>query len=396
MFYSGDRSGLVCRVDVEGCSDVSEGECILLCQDGDPSAPSSDGINKIVVMDDNLLWTASGHSNIKRWSVPQRRSVRASSNTVLDLDRNRYGRSESSSPHVSQLPSEMSTRPSSSTAHGLSGSMAPSMQSLASDTWPPPFERDDKQVHGIPFESLVRLISPNEVFNYSSGRGRDPEVATLYSAASIKSIPRQTLIRSSTFPTSKPPLQRSRTEDVLHPMSTARADYEERELASDAVPLRAQPEDVLVGDHGLVRSMILNDRVHALTIDTSGEVAVWDIVRGICRGRFSREDVAAISHTESWADGGGGEKEHSPREVLEAVRERIEGEAVVSHWAMADTKAGVLTIHLTEKCFEAEVYADEVGYANDRRFNDESKSVCFRLIVMKSFFSNVNSFSQPR
>ncbi|KAG6900019.1 hypothetical protein C0993_004202 [Termitomyces sp. T159_Od127] len=368
VFYSGDRSGLVCRVDVEGCADVSEGECILLCQDGDPSTPSSDGINKIVVMDDNLLWTASGHSNVKRWSVPQRRSVRASSNAILDPDGNRYGRSESL---VNQIPSETSTRPS--TAHGLSGSMAPSMQSLSSDTWPRTFERDDTHVYGIPLESLVRLISPNEAFTYSSGRGRDAEVATLYSAASIKSIPRQSLVRSSAFPTSKPPLQSSRIEDALHPMSTARADYEERELASDAVPLNAEPEDVLEGEHGLVRSMILNDRIHVLTIDTSGEVAVWDIIRGMCRGRFSSEDVAAISHTGSWAGESGGEKEHSPREVLEAVRERIEGEAVVSHWAMADTKAGVLTIHLTEKCFEAEVYADEVGYANDRRFNDESK-----------------------
>ncbi|KNZ76218.1 WD repeat-containing protein 48 [Termitomyces sp. J132] len=255
IFYSGDRSGLVCKVDVEDCSDVSEGECILLCQDTDPFAPSSGGINKIIAMDDNLLWTASGHSNIKRWSVPQRRSVRASINVLLDLD-GRYVRT-----------------------------------------------------------------------------------------ASIRSVPRQTPVRSPTLSPFKPPLQSGIAEDVVYPMSHARADYEERELASDAVPLQAEPEDVLTGEHGLVRSMILNDRVHALTVDTSGEAAVWDIVRGLCRGRFSREDVASISHTGT----------------------------VVSQWATADTKTGVLTIHMTEKCFEAEVYADEVGYANDRRFNDESK-----------------------
>ncbi|KAG6889626.1 hypothetical protein C0992_004582 [Termitomyces sp. T32_za158] len=184
---------------------------------------------------------------------------------------------------------------------------------------------------------------------------------------------------------SKPPLQNSRTEDASHPMSSARADYEERELASDAVPLEAEPEDVITGEHGLVRSVILNDKMHALTIDTSGEVAVWDIVRCICRGRFSSEDVAAISHTGSWAGGSGGEKEHSPREVLEGVRERIEGEAVVPHWANADTKAGVLTIHLTEKCFEAEVYADEIGYANDRRFSDESKISLGKWVLRNLF-----------
>ncbi|KAJ3494495.1 hypothetical protein NLJ89_g10796 [Agrocybe chaxingu] len=60
VFYSGDRSGLVCRVDVEDSPDLSEGECILLCNDStEQSRPSSGGINQIVVMDDNLLWTAT-------------------------------------------------------------------------------------------------------------------------------------------------------------------------------------------------------------------------------------------------------------------------------------------------------------------------------------------------
>ncbi|RDX39492.1 WD40 repeat-like protein, partial [Lentinus brumalis] len=50
VFYSGDRSGLVCKVDVEGCTDVSEGECVVLCQDAGtdrPGTSGSEGINKI-------------------------------------------------------------------------------------------------------------------------------------------------------------------------------------------------------------------------------------------------------------------------------------------------------------------------------------------------------------
>ncbi|KAG5647852.1 hypothetical protein DXG03_007776 [Asterophora parasitica] len=382
VFYSGDRSGLVCKVDVEDCSDVSEGECILLCQDADPTTPSSDGINKIVAMDDNLLWTASGHSNIKRWPVPQRRSARAST-LLLDIDGDRYARSESPARlDNSELLSAAGTRPS--TAHSPRASVAASMQSLASDSWPAQTEDEDDRLYGIPFESLVRLISPNEPFVYSSGRTRDPEVATLYSAASIKSVPRTsaTHMRPSTATTLQqqhsqtPQLRSPRTEDTMQVHSTARADYEERELASDAIPLHSEPDEVIEGEHGLVRSIILNDRMHALTVDTSGEVQVWDIVRGVCKGKFCRDEVAKLSVEGSWAGGSGaGDRERSPREALEAVRERIEGEAVVSAWSTADTKAGILTVHLTEKSFEAEVYADEVGYANDRRFNDESKSV---------------------
>ncbi len=48
---------LSCKVDVEDCSDVAEGECVVLCQDSGQGMSSSEGINSIVAMDDNLLWT---------------------------------------------------------------------------------------------------------------------------------------------------------------------------------------------------------------------------------------------------------------------------------------------------------------------------------------------------
>ena len=73
--------------------------------------------------------------------------------------------------------------------------------------------------------------------------------------------------------------------------------------------------------------------------------------------------------------------DRSPREALEAVKERIEGEAVVANWAGVDTKTGLLTVHLNERCFEAEVYADEAGFTGgDRRFGDETRSKCYIFI----------------
>lgn len=99
VFYSGDRSGLVCRVDVEDCSDVSEGECVLLCNDADSEKPASEGINKIVVMDDNLLWTASGTSTLRRWKIPSRRMARPGA-YFLDLESDRLP--VSAQPHSSK------------------------------------------------------------------------------------------------------------------------------------------------------------------------------------------------------------------------------------------------------------------------------------------------------
>ena len=63
------------------------------------------------------------------------------------------------------------------------------------------------------------------------------------------------------------------------------------EVAADAVPLRLEADEVIEGEHGLVRCVMLNDRMHALTVDTAGEVAVWDVVRGACVGRYAAGDV---------------------------------------------------------------------------------------------------------
>jgi WD repeat-containing protein 48 len=362
---------------VENCCDISDGECIVLCNDSmDSSKPSCEGINKIVVMDDHLLWTASGTSTIRRWDIPQRRSLR----TPQDSDGERFPLPK---PRRATLTVDV---PSDSRPRSMS--FSPSVQSLESE-----YGRETK-LNGLPYDSLVKLVSPNDPFNsYAANRTRDSEVATLYSAASVMSVPHQIIrpLDQSIIRTSNP-IQSSRTEETVMLSNTARMKYDQRELAADAVPFCSKPDDVILGDHGLVRCVILSDRINALTVDTAGEVAVWDIVRGTCQGRYLPEEVAAASLAGSSA-GGSDERERGPREALEIVRERIEGEAVVSTWCTADTKAGVLTIHMNERCFEAEVYADEVGFADDAHFNEESKSELITITIinnLSSFLTIVN------
>ena len=70
IFYSGDKSGVVCKVDVEDCSEVADGVCVVLARES--SEDGGEGINKIVTADNGLLWTASGSSNISRWRIPKR------------------------------------------------------------------------------------------------------------------------------------------------------------------------------------------------------------------------------------------------------------------------------------------------------------------------------------
>jgi WD repeat-containing protein 48 len=122
-----------------------------------------------------------------------------------------------------------------------------------------------------------------------------------------------------------------------------------------------------------MRTELLNDRRHALTIDTADEVALWDIVRGQCLGVFEPQELHDASRRPSDAassvsgTGSTGSDSSSSVDVLEFVKERIEGEAAVATWCKCDTRVGALTIHLEEaRVFDAEVYADEsdVGSAS--------------------------------
>ncbi|KAG0697829.1 hypothetical protein DFH29DRAFT_811144 [Suillus ampliporus] len=383
VFYSGDKSGIVCKVDVEGCADVTDGTCIAVARES--SVEAGEGINKIVTADDGLLWTASGNSSISRWRLPKRVPKR-----VLDEEREFIADSSVatiSRRHVSPGPDS------------IQWSAPPSIHQV---------RRDDAiaAYPGVPLTSLVRLTSPDgPPFSPSSFalRGRDPEVATLYSAASIVSVPggrsplqaafqhSSTLMPPNTLRSMRSEISMSHTEvDAVQDPRTA---YESREFAADANPLNVNPDAVIAGSHGLVRAILLNDRMHALTVDTKGEVAVWDIVRGVCSGWFAREEVRAASRSGSTSGSGPrrdngsvtGDKERSPREALEAVRERIEGEAVSSPWSSVDTKAGVLTVHINERCFDAEIYADEAGFVHDRHFSDELRFNIGRWVLRNLF-----------
>ncbi|KAF7308784.1 WD-REPEATS-REGION domain-containing protein [Mycena kentingensis (nom. inval.)] len=359
-FYAGDRAGIVSRVDVSRLSDdVGEGECIFICRDGEdtsasgPSSQGQGGINKLVVADDSLVWTATSSSSVRRWRIPPRSTSNVSG---------------TAGSHYDLEPAE-----------GRS-----SVLSYDGDDG-----EDGETRHGIPYASLVRLTSPIDPYpirTVGSGRERDAEVATLYSAASVVSVPalRSPPLHSTTSPPHVGSPMRSA------PLPNSRGAYFGRELAADAQPLVPSPDTVgtLTGERGLVRAAILNDRVHAISIDTGGEIGVWDLVRGVCVGIIPKaaHEAATKFNTQEW----------SAREALDLVRERIEGEAVVTNWATVDTKSGVLAVHLNERSFESETYADEVGFAGDRRFGDESKLNIGKWVLRNLFLGFIREEVRSR
>ncbi|KZF19341.1 WD repeat protein-like protein [Xylona heveae TC161] len=219
-----------------------------------------------------------------------------------------------------QLPENMSHRRHSSIASrsrfSLSGPSNPSTGNDASK----------KQ---IPMSCLLRL-SNTATFPFPSKHHRDSEAATVYSAASIR--------------------RGSET-------------YEEESFVT-GTPLYQLPIDCIEGQHGLIKHVMLNDRRRVLTLDTTGEVMMWDLVKCVCIKSFGKrhlEDVAPeVNTTES-----------------------------VANWCAVDTRTGRLTCILTENyCFDAEVYADELNLDQQIEFREDQR-INLGKWVLRYLFANL-------
>ncbi|KAJ5312465.1 hypothetical protein N7508_003295 [Penicillium antarcticum] len=100
------------------------------------------------------------------------------------------------------------------------------------------------------------------------------------------------------------------------------------------IPVHSLPEETIEGQHGLIKCLMLNDRMHTLTQDSAGEVVLWDLLKCVPVKEFGKrhiDDVASeVNTTES-----------------------------IAHWCTIDVRTGRLSVILEpNRCFDAEVYAD--------------------------------------
>lgn len=162
----------------------------------------------------------------------------------------------------------------------------------------------------IPVNALLRLSSTGSV----PSNVRDPDAVTVYSVSSQR-----------------------------------RASIQDDDLGL-VVPIHETPEETIQGHHGLIKHFILNDRRRVLTVDTSGDVVLWDLLN-CCQvksfGKRELEDVAAEINT------------------VESV----------ANWCTVNTRTGALTVVLDENtCFDAEMYADQVEIENLLDFREDQRS----------------------
>lgn len=79
------------------------------------------------------------------------------------------------------------------------------------------------------------------------------------------------------------------------------------------VPIQALPEETIEGQNGLIKHVMLNDRKRVLTLDSTGEVVLWDLLKVIWAWPpDSRTDSQVLVHAYQvfWQTASGGRRPH--------------------------------------------------------------------------------------
>ncbi|KAH7080368.1 hypothetical protein BKA63DRAFT_531305 [Paraphoma chrysanthemicola] len=130
------------------------------------------------------------------------------------------------------------------------------------------------------------------------------------------------------------------------------------------VPVRSLPDHTIEGQNGLIKHHLLNDRRRVLTLDTAGEVMLWDLLQ--------------CAPIKSYG------KKH-----LEDVVPEVNTRESVAHWCGVDTRIGTLTCVLEENhCFDAEMYADELQLEEQIDFREDHR-INLGKWILRYLFSNL-------
>lgn len=131
-------------------------------------------------------------------------------------------------------------------------------------------------------------------------------------------------------------------------------------------PMRTLPDYTIEGQNGLIKHHMLNDRRRVLTIDTAGEVMMWDLLQ--CR------PVRAFG------------KRH-----LEDVIPEVNTTESIAPWCTVDTRTGSLTCVLEENyCFDAEMYADELTISEHIEFREDQRINLGKWVLRYLFASLID------
>ncbi|KAF2856258.1 WD repeat protein-like protein [Plenodomus tracheiphilus IPT5] len=130
------------------------------------------------------------------------------------------------------------------------------------------------------------------------------------------------------------------------------------------VPVRSLPDFSIEGQNGLIKHHLLNDRRRVLTLDTAGEVMLWDLLQCVPIKSYGKKHM---------------------EDVLPEINTRDS----VAHWCGVDTRIGTLTCVLEENyCFDAESYADDLQLKEQIEFREDHR-INLGKWILRYLFSNL-------
>lgn len=131
------------------------------------------------------------------------------------------------------------------------------------------------------------------------------------------------------------------------------------------IPIRNQPVEVIEGQNGLIKHVMLNDRKRVLTLDTAGEVVLWDLLKVCelpCLSPFLTNPGKCVP-IRSYG-----------KQDIENVVPEVNTMESIANWCAVDTRTGKLSVRLEENyCFDAEVYADEIDIPEKIDFREDQR-----------------------
>ncbi|KAL2132400.1 hypothetical protein VTI74DRAFT_3877 [Chaetomium olivicolor] len=186
--------------------------------------------------------------------------------------------------------------------------------------------------------------------------------ATDASEAAKTTIPAKSILRISN--TAPFPLVIGRDGDeTISGLSRKGSEFTET-VAGIVEPVHHLPEETIEGQFGLVKHRLLNDRRRVLTLDTAGDVLMWDLIQ--CR------PVQSFG------------KRH-----LEDVEPEVNTREAVAPWCSIDISSGNLTVVLEPyNCFDAEMYADELVLDEPVEFREDQR-INLGKWVLRYLFANL-------
>ncbi len=139
----------------------------------------------------------------------------------------------------------------------------------------------------VDMESEVQMPEPPRHHRGSSSISRSkpspppqPVSPPIVNGSGQKQIPFESLLRlsnTSIFPALK---ARDTESTLLNSSASSRKPSEAVHLdLGVAVPIHGLPEETIEGQNGLIKHLLLNDKKRVLTLDTAGEVMMWDLLK---------------------------------------------------------------------------------------------------------------------